>query len=210
MSENSTGARALLTQPLLYETFSALAGGKRAREAFIGEHVRLRGRTGSWTSGAALGRFEPTCLQASAMWVSISARPTFTALGSTSETQPSFASATRPGWMTTCANSTTSSRWASCTTSTILWHWSSFAARRARCGQEGASCQSTRRTRAHPQSLLARAVIARDRGQHVRSAEYTSLARSVFSQVTPFQREDLLRIPYTHCVLECQGPPQNQ
>ena len=37
MSENSTGARALLTHPLLYETFSALVGGKRARETFIGE-----------------------------------------------------------------------------------------------------------------------------------------------------------------------------
>ena len=43
-----------------------------------------------------------------------------------------------------------------------------------------------------------------DRGQHVRPEEaYLRLARDVFSDVVAKLREDLLRIPYTHLVMEC-------
>ncbi len=55
-----------------------------------------------------------------------------------------------------------------------------------------------------PQSALARAVIRRDRGRNVRSpSEYVALAQPAFSNVQFKIRSDLLRIPYTHCVLEC-------
>jgi SAM-dependent methyltransferase len=57
------------------------------------------------------------------------------------------------------------------------------------------------------QSPVARAIIARDRGQHVRAPEaYVALARRAFDDVQPSVRHDLLRIPYTHVVLECRGP----
>jgi SAM-dependent methyltransferase len=50
----------------------------------------------------------------------------------------------------------------------------------------------------------ARLLISWDRGQHVRApAEYQRLAESSFGQVKCDVRRDLLRIPYTHCVLEC-------
>lgn len=53
------------------------------------------------------------------------------------------------------------------------------------------------------QSVVAHAVIARDRGQNVRTAEaYKALATDLFPEVTVITRSDLLRIPYTHCVLE--------
>jgi SAM-dependent methyltransferase len=54
------------------------------------------------------------------------------------------------------------------------------------------------------QPKLARFVVGRDRGQYVREfAEYTKLAAEVFPQVRSFVRHDLLRIPYTHVILQC-------
>ena len=58
-----------------------------------------------------------------------------------------------------------------------------------------------------PQGRLARVVIAYDRGQYVRRQDaYTRLARTAFANVEPTIRHDLLRIPYTHCVLDCEVP----
>ena len=53
------------------------------------------------------------------------------------------------------------------------------------------------------QSRTARLVILADRGRYVRNpAEYERLAAPVF-EVETAVRSDLLRIPYTHCILEC-------
>jgi len=55
------------------------------------------------------------------------------------------------------------------------------------------------------QPKLARFVVSRDRGQYVReSAEFAKLAAQVFPQVRSFVRHDLLRIPYTHVILQCR------
>lgn len=57
---------------------------------------------------------------------------------------------------------------------------------------------------AQDQSAAARWLLARDRGEHVRhKAEYLELASHVFRTVKPTVRHDLLRIPYTHLILEC-------
>jgi cyclopropane fatty-acyl-phospholipid synthase-like methyltransferase len=56
----------------------------------------------------------------------------------------------------------------------------------------------------HDQSALARWFLARDRGEHVRNEEeYVRLASQVFGKVKASIRHDLLRIPYTHLILEC-------
>ena len=54
------------------------------------------------------------------------------------------------------------------------------------------------------QPKLARFVVSQDRGKYVReSAEYAKLAAQVFPHVRSFVRHDLLRIPYTHVILQC-------
>jgi cyclopropane fatty-acyl-phospholipid synthase-like methyltransferase len=54
------------------------------------------------------------------------------------------------------------------------------------------------------QSAAARWLLARDRGQHVRNeAQYLGIASQVFRNVHRSVRHDLLRIPYTHLILEC-------
>jgi SAM-dependent methyltransferase len=54
------------------------------------------------------------------------------------------------------------------------------------------------------QSPVARWLLSRDRGEHIRNErEYVGIASQVFSNVRPSVRHDLLRIPYTHLILEC-------
>ena len=54
------------------------------------------------------------------------------------------------------------------------------------------------------QSPTARWLLSRDRGEHVRSEpEYVGIASQVFQNVRASVRHDLLRIPYSHLILEC-------
>ena len=56
------------------------------------------------------------------------------------------------------------------------------------------------------QARLSRFIVSRDRGHHVRTEEaYVALAERFFSRVEARIRTDLLRIPYTHIILECSG-----
>ncbi len=53
------------------------------------------------------------------------------------------------------------------------------------------------------QSRIARFLLDQDRGQYVRTeAAYLALAREVFGSVTGHVRHDLMRIPYTHLIIE--------
>lgn len=57
---------------------------------------------------------------------------------------------------------------------------------------------------AEGQSALARLFLSLDRGRHVRSREaYERLARDEFDEVRSVVRHDLIRIPYTHLIMEC-------
>ena len=54
------------------------------------------------------------------------------------------------------------------------------------------------------QSPVARWLLARDRGEYVRNeGEYVNLASQVFANVKANVRHDLIRIPYSHLILEC-------
>jgi SAM-dependent methyltransferase len=54
------------------------------------------------------------------------------------------------------------------------------------------------------QSSAARWFLARDRGEHVRNeVGYVNIASPVFANVRASIRHDLIRIPYSHLILEC-------
>lgn len=54
------------------------------------------------------------------------------------------------------------------------------------------------------QSPAARWLLARDRGEYIRNeGEYVNIASQVFANVRPSIRHDLIRIPYSHLILEC-------
>ena len=53
-------------------------------------------------------------------------------------------------------------------------------------------------------SHLERCILAKDRGRHIRNQEdYYHLATRVFPKVQVHLRHNLLRIPYTHIIMEC-------
>lgn len=55
------------------------------------------------------------------------------------------------------------------------------------------------------QNIIAKFLIERDRGQNIRKpAQLEELATPCFSNVEVRQRSDFLRIPYDHVVLECR------
>jgi SAM-dependent methyltransferase len=55
------------------------------------------------------------------------------------------------------------------------------------------------------QSRVARWIIDKDRGQHIRSRDgYAAIARRHFEDVRVIILHDLLRIPYTHIIMECR------
>ena len=54
------------------------------------------------------------------------------------------------------------------------------------------------------QNRVARWLLSSDRGRYVRSRdEYLRLMRGVFHDINPVLRADLLRVPYTHLIVEC-------
>lgn len=56
------------------------------------------------------------------------------------------------------------------------------------------------------QSRVVRYLLSNDRGKYVRTAaEYRRLASGFFSGITVSIRTDLLRIPYTHIIMECRA-----
>ncbi len=58
---------------------------------------------------------------------------------------------------------------------------------------------------ADDQSSAAKYLLARDRGKFIRSEkEYVQLASKFFGHVKASVRDDLLRIPYMHVILECR------
>jgi SAM-dependent methyltransferase len=57
------------------------------------------------------------------------------------------------------------------------------------------------------QPRIARWLIRMDRGAHVRDEPgYAALARRHFESVETIVREDMVRIPYSHILLECERP----
>lgn len=57
------------------------------------------------------------------------------------------------------------------------------------------------------QPRVARWLLERDRGEHVRTPDaYVSLADRRFADVTPNIVTDFLHVPYTHCVLDATKP----
>jgi cyclopropane fatty-acyl-phospholipid synthase-like methyltransferase len=56
-----------------------------------------------------------------------------------------------------------------------------------------------------PQSRVARFFLNRDRGQFIRQeSDYLRIARQVFESVRVRIRHDLINIPYSHIVMECE------
>ncbi len=59
------------------------------------------------------------------------------------------------------------------------------------------------------QSRIARYIISKDRGRHVRTpAKYIALAKTAFTDIDGHVSHDLLRMPYSHFIMKCYRVPR--
>ena len=210
MTEVTTGVRALLTHPVLYAAFSAIVGGKKARAVLVRDHVRPMSGARILDLGCGPGDLRGY-LPADAEYVGVDTSAAYIAsaqahYGGSAEFRVGDAAALDSdlrGFDLVLAIG-------------VLHHLDDVRALEllagaARALQAGGRMVALDAAITHPQRRLARAVVSRDRGQHVREPhEYLELARQVFANVVLSERTDMLRIPYTHCILECSGPLRSE
>jgi SAM-dependent methyltransferase len=205
MDETITGIRAILSHPRVYETWSRLVGAKLGRTILIRDHVRPWPEARVLDLGCGpgelfdyLGDVRYTGIDVNANYIA-HARSRF---GDRAEFYVNDAAATDAG----------ASRFDLALSMGVLHHLDDDKARQLLRLAAHALAPTGRMVTMDgafvpTQSRAARFVISCDRGRHVRTPDaYVELAASAFSDVTSVIREDLLRIPYTHCVLDCREP----
>ena len=205
VNEVSTGLRAILAHPAVYELWSQLVGGQRARTKIVAEHVRPAPGDEILDLGCGPGELlahipagvQYTGVDLNALYIA-RARERY---GSRAVFHVGDAS--RLGLQ--------EHRYDLVLAIAVLHHLDDEQAARLMRDAGALLKQSGRfvsldAVYTQRQNPIARAIIDRDRGRHVRDAErYAGLARSTFESVQTVVRHDLLRIPYDHCILECAG-----
>jgi SAM-dependent methyltransferase len=205
MGETTTGIRSILSTPQVYELWSRLVGGERSRTTLVREFVRPQPgeRVLDLGCGPAellpyLGDVEYVGIDHSAEYVE-RARGRFGDRGEFRTGDATAIDEDLRDFDVVIAFG-------------VLHHIDDAGCRglfasAARALRPGGRAMTVDPTFADGQPRAARAIISRDRGEHVRTPEaYPLLAQDAFSDVRATVRHNLLRMPYSHCVLECAGP----
>jgi SAM-dependent methyltransferase len=205
MSETTTGVRGILSSPLVYELWISLVGGERQRRTLTRDHFRPATGDRVLDLGCGPAELLPHLGDVSYVGIDISERYIAAAderYGERGDFRVGDATRIDPdltGFELVLAFG-------------VLHHIDDEGVRRMFAGAARALKPEGRMVTVDPvfaesQHRAARAVISRDRGQHVRTVEtYVPLAETAFGSVQPVVRHDLLRIPYSHCILECRTP----
>jgi SAM-dependent methyltransferase len=205
MNETTTGIRAVLSHPGVYELWSRLVGGEHARATVVREHVRPWPQARILDLGCGPGEFLDYL--GDVRYTGVDINPEYIA-----HARARFGE--RAEFFVDDATSTdrATGPFDIAISLGVLHHLDDGGARRlfgmaARTLGPGGRMFALDPTFVPKQSRAARFVISRDRGRHVRAPDaYAALAQEYFSDVSPMIRDDLLRIPYTHCALECANP----
>lgn len=202
-AQTTTGVRALLSYPLVYEAWGRFVGAEGWRRKLTAEHMRPQPgeRVLDLGCGPAellphLGDIEYTGIDISEPYI-LRARATMDGRGEFRVGSATAIDADLEDFDLVVALG-------------VLHHIDDDGVRDMFAGAAGALKPTGRMVTVDPvlvpgQNRVAHAIIVRDRGRHVRSVDgYEALARSAFGSVASTVRTDLLRIPYTHCILECR------
>ncbi len=205
MAETSTGLRSLLANPVVYNCFQALVGEKSGKTRLVRDHLRPRpgdrvldigcgtGRTFDYMPDTAYFGFDTSAAYVEEARRRYGTRARFTCARVADAYLPDV-----PACELVMAIG-------------VLHHLDDdeaialFQLARNHLA-DGGRVVTVDGAFVPGQNPLARMLLERDRGQNVRTEPaYVALARTVFGQVRSTVRHDLLRIPYTHVILECQA-----
>ncbi len=207
MAQITSGLRAVLSSPAVYDTFQRLMGGHVGRTDFASHIVRAAAGTRVLDIGCGTGELLAYLPEGvdyhgwdiSAAYIA-AARQRFGARGA-------FTSG-----VLTDADVTSAPPFDIVIASGVLHHldddearhFARLACRAVRGGGRFASIDPVHAPGQHP---VARYLIARDRGQHVRTpAGYTALLGGVFTEVSGVVRHRRW-VPYTHWMMEAAYSP---
>jgi SAM-dependent methyltransferase len=203
MSEVTSGVRAILSRPGAYELWSRAVGGVHGRSTLVREHVRPREDARILDLGCGPGdlvRYLPVSVD----YVGVDLHPDY--IDSAGEHFGTDRRTFRVGDVTALDDDLRD--FDIVTVFGVIHHLDDAATRAAfrhaaQALRSGGRIITVDPAFTFPQNPWARAVIARDRGQNVRFPEqYKTLATGSFADVRTTTRSDLLRIPYTHCIVE--------
>jgi SAM-dependent methyltransferase len=215
VSEVTTGIRAVLARPLVYELWIRAVGGVRARRTLVRDHVRPRDGDRILDVGCGPGSLVEY-LPPAVDYVGVDLNPDYIA-----SARARLGNDRRDFRVGDAAGLDSDLRdFDIVMVFGLLHHLDDAAARNlirraADTLVPGGRIVTFDGVFTADQSAASRAVIARDRGQNVRTLEeYVALAAESFTEVVATTRSDLLRIPYTHCILEGRAevgrPPKGQ
>jgi 2-polyprenyl-3-methyl-5-hydroxy-6-metoxy-1,4-benzoquinol methylase len=205
MTQITTGIRGLLSHHVVYEMWSRSVGGNRARAFFVATHVQPRASDNVLDLGCGTGELADH-LPAGTDYLGIDM----------SEDYIMRARARLQGRATFRVDDAVEStkdlgQFHLAVAYGLLHHLDDCQVLRLFRNVSGLLAPKGRLVTADPtftdgQSRVRQALMRRDRGQHIRTPDaYTGLAHSTFTSVAPSVYHDLLRIPYSHCILECEG-----
>lgn len=205
MEERTGGAFSILSRPGVYRLFQKLVGGDTGRPRFVAEH--LRPQPGERVLDVGCGPAEVLDLLGDVSYVGIDANPEYIEAA-----RERYGDRGRFEVMDVRDADFPERSFDLVAVIALLHHLddegveSVFRLASRVLADDGRMVSLDNAIEAK-QSRAARWVIRLDRGAQVRPTErYAELARPYFRSVRAIRREDLLRIPYTHAILECEGP----
>ena len=204
MAEVATGIRSILSLSAVYNAFDKLIGAENSREQIAVKHLRLAGGERVLDIGCGTAAIYAH-LPAGVTYVGFDPSEDYIAAA-----RERFGDAVELTVGTVKASSFASEeRFDLVMAIGVVHHLDDDEAERlfemsAELLDPGGRLVTVDPCFAEDQSAASRFLVGRDRGQNVRTvAGYLDLANGVFSEVVHESRSDLLRIPYTHMIMEC-------
>jgi cyclopropane fatty-acyl-phospholipid synthase-like methyltransferase len=205
MVQVTTRLRAILNSPQMYDIYQAVVGAVRFREEILNQYIRPRNQMKILDLGCGTGRILDYLPHVDYVGIDLSEKYI-------TEAQQRYGGrGTFHAGLAEQAEWLTNGQFDLVLAIGVLHHLGDLEAKAMIALATSALRVVGRMVAVDPcfdkqQSFFARFLASRDRGQNVRTEQgYQDLAQPYFSTVKGTVRHDLLRIPYTHCILECTG-----
>ena len=205
-NEVTSGARSVLSRPNAYDLFQHLVGAPRARARFVSEYLRAESHVRILDVGCGTGALLRYLPDVRYVGLDISSKYIEHAKSRFADVDAEFHVADVSAIPSELGAFDVAVAFG------VLHHLTDDQARGMIRGVASALGTDGRfvaleSALVQGQHWVARVLIRSDRGQCVRAPQgYVDLMETAFEQVKVTIVHDMLRVPYTHCVIECSRP----